>query len=339
MFFKNKNGSPVFEPVTIIICAKNEENNLLKNLPLILAQDYPNFEVIVVNDCSTDDTQDLLKDFEKKHTHLRTITIKEEGRTFGKKYPLTLAIKGAKNEWILLTDADCIPKSNKWLARMAANFSEEKDIVLGYGAYEKLPGFLNKLIRFDTFYIALQYFSFALAGKPYMGVGRNLAYKNSLFFKHKGFSKHNHVPSGDDDLFINRVADKRNTAIELDKESFTVSKAKTSFGEWFHQKRRHISTSKHYKGTTKSNLIALTLSSFFFIVLFVLLIVMNYNLYLIIPMFLFRLTFQFVIFRHSMNRLEERDLLLLSPFMEIVMMFIYPALAISNSLLKENKWK
>ena len=339
-FLKNKDKPLYSEPVTIIICAKNEAENLRKNLPLVLEQNYPSFDVIVVNDCSTDETPDVLKDFEKKYKHLRTITIKQEGHSLlGKKYPLTLGIKGAQNELLLLTDADCYPKSGKWLEKMIRNFSGEKDIVLGYGAYEKLPGFLNKLIRFDAFYIALQYFSFALIGKPYMGVGRNLAYRNSLFFKNKGFAKQNHILSGDDDLFINRVANRINTAIELDKESHTVSKAKTTFTEWFHQKRRHISTSKHYKRVTKQMLGALTLSSFFFILSFLLLVIMNYALYLILSMFLLRLTIQFIIFKKSMQRLDEKDLLLFSPLMEIIMMFLYPALAIYNILIKGNKWK
>jgi hypothetical protein len=111
----------------------------------------------------------------------------------------------------------------------------------------KGPGALNKIIRFDTFHTALQYLSYALAGQPYMGVGRNLSYKKAVFLRNKGFSAINHVPGGDDDLFINKVATKENTAIVIDKDTFTLSDPKKNFGEWFRQKARHYTTAKYYK--------------------------------------------------------------------------------------------
>src|SRR5688572_33381892 len=120
------------------------------------------------------------------------------------------------------------------------------EVVLGYGAYYKRPGMLNKLIRFETFHSALQYFSLALAGLPYMGVGRNLSYKKELFLRNKGFSSINHVLSGDDDLFINQVATKHNVNVVLDQEAFTLSEPKRRFKDWIRQKNRHYSTGKYY---------------------------------------------------------------------------------------------
>ena len=198
-------------PVSVIICAKNEDHNLPEFLPLILSQDYPDFEVVVVDDCSSDNTPDVLREFEKKYKHLKVITVKEDKKHHhGKKFAVMVGIKGAKNEHLLFTDGDCKPVDNQWIKKMMRSFtSPNTEIVLGYSKYEKLPGFLNKLIRFDTFHIALQYLSFAKAGSPYMGVGRNLAYKKSLFFKHKGFATHYHIESGDDDLFINRQRPKQ----------------------------------------------------------------------------------------------------------------------------------
>jgi hypothetical protein len=92
----------------------------------------------------------------------------------GKKLSITLGVKGAKFEHLILTDADCRPASRNWLKSIAENFSNEKQIVLGYGPYKKEKGFLNRLIRFDTTWIGMNYFSMALAKLPYMGVGRNL---------------------------------------------------------------------------------------------------------------------------------------------------------------------
>ncbi|HLW39046.1 MAG TPA: glycosyltransferase, partial [Brumimicrobium sp.] len=229
-FHKEKKPSTSSLPISIIISARNEEDNLAEFLPYILEQDYPNFEVIVVNHQSTDGTEYILKAFQETHSHLRVITLERDKHlAFGKKLPLTVGIKGAKHNHLLLTDADCMPTSNQWLKIMASKFSDKKEIVLGYAPLRKTKGFLNKLIRFDTAFIALNYLSFAKAGTPYMGVGRNLAYTKDLFLKNKGFKSHYSIQSGDDDLFIQEVAKKKNYTISLSPDSFCVSDAKETW--------------------------------------------------------------------------------------------------------------
>jgi len=219
-FFKEQDIQNEELPVSIVVCARNEYENLRKNLPLLLNQDYPYFEVVVVDDSSDDDTTELLNSFDKKYGNLKVFKLERNLNFFkGKKFPLALGIKSATYDIILLTDADCRPASDKWIRKMQANFKSGTDIVLGYGAYEKKGNFLNKLIRFDTFHIALQYLSLALAGKTYMGVGRNLSYRKSVFNQQKGFSGHYQIISGDDDLFISSVATKTNTRIEVTPES------------------------------------------------------------------------------------------------------------------------
>src|SRR6185312_2609594 len=152
-----------------------------------------------------------------------------------KKFPLSMGIKSSRYETLLLTDADCVPASEHWIQLMQNGYREGTEIVLGYGAYNKAEGLLNKIIRFETFHSALQYLSYALAGMPYMGVGRNLSYKKELFFNNKGFSSINHIPGGDDDLFINMVANKRNTTIVIDKDAHTLSEAAPTWQIWQRQ--------------------------------------------------------------------------------------------------------
>jgi cellulose synthase/poly-beta-1,6-N-acetylglucosamine synthase-like glycosyltransferase len=180
------------QSVSVVICARNEYYSLERNLPHILEQDYPDFEVVLVNDDSDDDTKDLLNDFSRRYQHLTVINVQKSNNFFkGKKFPLALGIKSAKNDLILLTDADCKPVDKNWIRSMQQQFSNPNvKIVLGYGGYQVTKGFLNKLIQFDTLMIALQYFSFAKTGIPYMGVGRNLAYRKSLFIEKKGFVNH-----------------------------------------------------------------------------------------------------------------------------------------------------
>jgi len=237
----------VEEPVSIIIAAHNEAENLKQFLPSILEQNYPIYEVIVINDRSEDNTDTIIALFKQKYPHLKSSFISLNSKiTYGKKLAVTIGIKAAKYENILLTDADCKPISNNWIQSMVQHFST-KDIILGYGPYFVKKTFINKLIRFDTLFIAIQYFSFAKAGIPYMGVGRNLAYKKDIFIKNNGLASHAHIKSGDDDLFISEVANSKNTIISIKSDSFVYSEPKKNFKNWAIQKSRHFTTFGRYK--------------------------------------------------------------------------------------------
>jgi glycosyltransferase involved in cell wall biosynthesis len=295
-------------PVSVIICARDEAARLVTHLPGALVQTYPStHEVIVVNHNSQDDTRFLLDEFKKTFKGLHIVNLEHEAIGIpGKKYPLSMGIKEALYEIVLLTDADCIPASEFWMQKMQDGYDKGTEVVLGYGAYKRAPGVLNKIIRFDTFHTALQYLSYALAGQPYMGVGRNLSYKKDVFLRNKGFSAINHVPGGDDDLFINKVATRENTAIVIDKDTFTLSDPKKNFGEWFRQKARHYSTAKYYKPRHK---FLLGLYSLTYILFYPLLIVsLFYDWRVALPLYGIRLIVQGLIFHKTMRRLGEEDL-------------------------------
>ncbi len=325
-------------PISVIICAKNERDNLLHFLPEFLNQDYPIFEVIVVNDHSVDDTEDVLKAFTMQYKQLKVVNVPDSDRFYGsKKFALTLGIKAAQYEHVLLTDADCKPASRNWIKWMS-NYAAKKKIILGFGAYEKQKGLLNKLIRFETFYTAVQYLSFTLSKIPYMGVGRNLAYEKELFFKNKGFSTHQHILSGDDDLFVNEVANKYNTQIVLNPEANTISIPKPTFKLWVRQKRRHLTTGKYYKFIHKLFLSIYPTSLMVFITLFIILILNQSPLHFILFVFIFRYLIQIIIFKIIENKLNSNDLWYLSPFFELFFMVFSPLLLISNFLKKNIKW-
>lgn len=339
-FYKKKELQNNTPPTTIIICARNEDHNISEFLPRIFEQDYPEFEVVVVNDCSFDNTGDILKEFSKKHSNLKIVTIKEDDYySHGKKVALMMGIKGATHEHLLLTDADCKPNSKNWLKNMTQHFVGETEIVLGYGAYEKQKGFLNKLIRFDTYMIALQFLSFSLARKTYMGTGRNLAYKKSLFFKMKGFASHYHIESGDDDLFVNEAATKKNSKVEIDIDSHTISRVKKTYKNWFRQKRRHVTTFKFYNFASKFRLMSLSISQYFFFISFTICLIVQFQPIVVLSIFTLRLIFQLLIFNKSMRKLDEKDLLLFSPIIELILLVIYPMITLSNMFMKKNKWK
>ena len=326
------------QPISVIICARNEEENLKKNLPKILKQKYFNFEVIVVNDQSTDKTSYLLEDFSKLYDNLKVVTIDQNvNHKIGKKFALTLGIKTTKHEHLLLTDADCLPNSDTWIKNMGKNFSYA-DIVLGYGGYEKKKGMLNKFIRFDTFNIAKQYLSFALSGYTYMGVGRNLAYKKSLFFKNKGFASHIHIPSGDDDLFIQEVAKKNIVTIEMSKDTHTRSEVVESWKEWIYQKRRHISTAPFYKPKFKILLILYPSIQVLFWSCIILLFITKSSIYIILSLLGLKLFSSYLINYNPMKRLGVLDLYWIHPLYEIGYLLIQGNFVLLNMFSKPKKW-
>lgn len=339
-FFRKKEGIESGEPVSVVISARNEYYNLKHNLPLLFEQDYPEFEIVVVNDNSQDESLELLEDMAREHKNLKIVNLNQDLNFFrGKKFPLSLGIKSASYDIILLTDADCHPASGQWIRNMAGKFRGEKDIVLGYGAYEKRGGLINLIIRHETLWTAIHYLSFALAGKAYMGVGRNMAYRKSLFYKNKGFSAHYTVASGDDDLFINSVATKNNVAVEIEHGSHTKSVPKTSFGDWVKQKRRHFTTWRYYRRKFKWLLGLWSFSQAFFLLMFVLLIVLKYNLIITLSVFFVRIVSYLLITKLCMKRLNEKELFVFSPIAELFLVVFYPLLSLVNAISKPDKWK
>jgi cellulose synthase/poly-beta-1,6-N-acetylglucosamine synthase-like glycosyltransferase len=243
-------------PVSVIVCARNENENLTDYLTTLLSQDYPCFEVIVVDDSSEDGTDLLLERWSRQFTNLYHTFVPRGARVLSsKKLALTIGLKAAHYEHILLTDADCRPESRYWIREMANGFTNNTEIVLGFSPYFERKGLLNRLIGYDTLFNGLQYMGMARSGHPYMGVGRNLAYKRSTFFNTGGFKGLLSNRAGDDDLFVNRVATKRNTTVVVNKNSLMWSVPKITWHEWFHQKRRHLSVSPQYSASSKIRLV------------------------------------------------------------------------------------
>ena len=337
--YRKKEGTAYTPPVSIIVCARNEEDNLFKNLPAILEQDYPDFEVIVVNDMSIDDSKHIIQAYQKQYKHLRIIELeKNRHRKFGKKVPLTVGIKGSSKEVLMMIDADCYPSGKYWLRRMVSNYMAGKEIVIGYGPYEKQKGFLNKLIRFDTIQIALTYLSFALVGRPYMAVGRNMSYTRKLFFDVDGFKSHYHIQSGDDDLFMKDAATKRNVAIEIDPRSFVFSHPKENWSDWVHQKQRHFTTAPRYRLINKLLLGIFPASMILMLLSFFILLPNCEWWWLPLSMIVFRYIMYWLILRVVFRKLEGADLVKWYPVMEMIHLIVIPFIFYSTDRREPEKW-
>ncbi|MEZ7497192.1 glycosyltransferase [Flavobacterium sp. Arc3] len=340
-FAKEQKTTPKRLSVSVIVCAKNEEENVVNFIPLLAEQNYPDFEIVLIDDASSDGTLDIFEDFEKQYPNIRLVKVQNNEAFWGnKKYALTLGIKAAKNDYLLFTDADCYPTSKEWITAMSSQFTMQKTIVLGYGGYEKIAkSFLNKLIRFETLVTAMQYFSWAKAGLPYMGVGRNLAYKKEEFFNVNGFINHIQIRSGDDDLFINEAATAKNTTIAYTPESFTYSKPKTKYKDWITQKRRHIATANHYNIVDKLQLGLFYCSQLLFILLPIILLSFQFRWILVLSLIAVRYIAVWIVVGFSAAKLKEDDLKYWFPIVELVLIFTQINIFILNTFSKPVHWK
>lgn len=339
-FHKEKsNNQSATVGVSVIIAARNESNNLYANLPFILDQIYPEFEVIVINHQSQDDSEYILDAYKRQYPNLKTIRVEKSVHLkYGKKLPLTIGIKGAKYEHLILTDADCKPASNMWIQSVMNHFSDDKEIVLSYGPYYKQKGFLNRFVRFDTAWIAMNYFSFAKARVPYMGIGRNLAYTKSVFNSVNGFKSHYALSSGDDDLFIQETARKKNYTINVDPNSFCYSKSVDSWDNLMNQKSRHYTTADHYKVFKKWMLGIYPLSLLIMTGTFVsLLFNMNF-IWFSLAIYLFILCIKWVVLGRAFKKLIEPKFIAWLPLWELFYAIATPLMYYSVNKKDIKKW-
>lgn len=310
-------------PLSVVICARNEAENLARFLPSVLEQDYPLYEVVVVNDCSEDNSDDVLGKLMKRYPHLKVSIIqKDPDFSHSKKLAMLIGIKAAHNDLLVFTDADCRPASPAWLRRVASAASGDADIIIGYGAYMPDRGLLNRYIRYETMFTAMQYFGMAMAGVPYMGVGRNLAYRKSYFFNHGGFGPHNHILSGDDDLFVNRNATAGNCSLMLSHDSFTLSVAPNSLSAWIKQRRRHLTAAVYYKKNDKFRLFLEPFSRVAYYVLLIILLSMLICWPAVAGIAGARLVMRTAILNRASKRFNEPRLWFISLFFDILAPFV-----------------
>ena len=325
--------------LSVIIACKNEAENLEQNLPFLLSQKNVNFEIILINDASTDHSTEIIQQFTNRHSNIKCVSIPFSNHYQGnKKNALNIGIQNAKYEHLVFTDADCKPASPFWLDTIANTFEPNVTMVLGYGQYEKNQTWLNKLIRYETLLAAWQYFSYSLHHLSYMGVGRNMAYTQTLFKKLHGFENHIHIKSGDDDLFINQCDPLENIAITWQKNSHTISKPKTSFSAWFRQKRRHITTSFYYKNSIKFLLALFYLSQVAFYSLFIALILFYpFSLLVIFIVFLRFIAYYYTLIPVA-KKLNESDLVYIAPVLELNLILLQGIIFIVNVISKPKSW-
>ncbi len=331
---------PSDQGASVIVCARNEYSNLVALLPLLFEQQHPRFEVVVANDASSDGTRTFLQEQQRLYPQLTVVTIDE--RLPGiqpKKYALQRAIQTARYNRLVLTDADCRPASVHWLAQMVSSLQGPIQVVLGYSPYFRKPGLLNKFIGYETLHTGLLYLGRALAGRPYMGVGRNLAYQKTFFEQGSGFKNHQQVVGGDDDLWVNQHARQSNTAVVVTPETLVYSLPKTNLRDYFHQKTRHLHTSQHYCFRDQLWLGALSLSTVLVWLAGTLLLVLGDNWPVIVGLFLFRWLILAAVLRTAGRCLHHPINLALLPILDFLHVIYYIAIGTRAFATTNISWK
>lgn len=327
---KNNVKNTENQSVSVIVCYHNESKNAISSLHNLSRIKAKNLEIVLVDDMSTDDT------FSQLSANLSSImrVVQNTTEHKGKKMALSHGINNAKYDWLLMTDADC-RVGEKWVKSMRS-MSLDHQIVLGYAPLDRSKSWIGKFARYETYYTALQYLSFALAGRPYMGVGRNLMYHRNIFDDADGFTSHTDIASGDDDLLINYAANAVNTTICLDPESFVYSPGKETFSSFIRQKTRHVSSSHRYRWVDK---LLLGLSSISQMGLYILAVVLLFSQYsswvLLLPAYwLLMMMIQYPICK----KLHSIDLWLLYPVYDMAMAMYYIIMIPFTFIKKQNTW-
>ncbi len=327
--------------VSIVISAKNEFENLKKLIPLLLNQQFQSFELIIVDDKSTDESYDYLIELEQKKDMIKLVRIDNTpDHINNKKYALTLGIRSAKYDHILLTDADCFPESDLWINEMCLGFRDDKKIFsIGYSQYYKTNGLLNTFITYETMLTAMHYFGVGLLGNPYMGVGRNLAYRKSFFLEKNGFGMHQKIVGGDDDLFVNQHATRKNTSFVLSPESTIYSNPKTVLSEFIQQKTRHMSVGKHYRSTDKFVLGLLSMSKITFWVSFFVAILSVFQTYIVLGSFLLVMVSLLTAMLTLKKKTGDKSNIWLLPILDFIYIFYYISTGLKVFFTKKVRWK
>lgn len=337
---QKQTSSGQIQPVSVIVYAKNEEENLRRFLPIILNQEHPEFEVILINDASNDDTYEIMEDFAQIDSRIKIVNVLNNEAFWGnKKYALTLGIKKAAHSFLLFTAADCVPTSDKWITQMSACLQDGKSIILGHSGYFKKKGnILNKFIRFENLLTAVQYFSSALWNKPHMGSSTNLAYTSKEFYNRNGFATHLHIRGGAHDLFVNEAANGNNTTACFTRNSLVRGVAPSNFKSWLNQKKHDASVARHYKVLHRVSMGLFQLSQLLFWLFFFILLTGPFWI-IAIALLVGRLILQGLVYYGSAKKLGETDLLWLFPFLEIFLVCTQISIFTSTFISKHQHWK
>lgn len=233
------------EPISVVILAHNNAEALDLHLPAILTQDYEfGFEVIVVSEQGDLATEAVVSHYSNS-PRLRSTFVPAHSLFMSKqKLSVSLGVKAAKNEWVILLDAECTPQTDTWLKAIARNFGENTDMVIGYSNYASTAKPFYRFVRLHTMcYLMNQ----ARRGTAYRTNGTNIAFRKSMFVNGDGYRGNLQYRNGEYDFVVNKYAKQGNTLVETSYEGSVREDAPTKKG-WI-DKNMYYMHIRHYMRT------------------------------------------------------------------------------------------
>ena len=311
-------------PVSVVVRSFNDGETLARLLPDLLGQEYtPGFEVIVVNEGSSDETTAIVESLSGTFDNLYLTFTPDDGlNVSSKKLAVTLGVKAARNPIVVLLNADAVMPSSKWLSRITLPFLDRNvDVVLGYSSpnllHDKEPGRRHR--AFNQTEESVAWISEALGGRPYRGSESNLAFRRKVFFDNKGFSRSLNLREGVDDIFVNEITDGGNTAVELARQTHILRDCYDLRAQIRASRKSHAFTSRFvpHRGSVMLNVGALSVLAA--VVLFVVASVLAWpNLVVAIAsavLVLFMIIYDVVWWRRAIRALSGPRMMLTLPWL------------------------
>ena len=321
---KEESKQTALPPVSVVMTAHNDADKLRANLLYVLEQDYPTFEVVVVDYRSSDDSKYVLQMLSQTYNHLKVVHLDANPNGFqGLKYPFSMGVKSAQYDLLLLTETDCVPKDVTnfcWIREMVAGYvGKQTEMVLGYCGIQPRRSPINWLQQYDNLDYSVEYLGAAIHRRPFTGCGRNLSYRRSLFMKSGGFIYHYHIPDGADDMFVCQNATRRNTSVVLSDGAFTTVEPQRSLRAWHSYRRHRAATHRYYGLGLRLNRLMRPLGVLLFYLSAALLLVGgNFPWQVLAGVVLIKLIWQIVATAQATERLDIKPVVYwLSPLFEI----------------------
>lgn len=251
--YKQKISNKTTPPVSVIVVVDDSLYYVDEILPRLLSQDYGAYEVVVVDNGSSVEVVEAIQMLAARYSHLKSTRINPDPKfTHRRKLALTVGIKAAQYPNLIFTETGSYPTSNQWLSFMAKGFTTG-EVVIGYTGIERGKGLTNRLIRCSRLMVSIRYLSSAIRGRAYKAVNTNMGFTSHLYFGNKGYN-YLRLNTGDDDLFIQKIADKNNTSVILHPKATMRETHYGGLSRWFNERRFYSYTFKYYPFRVKAGI-------------------------------------------------------------------------------------
>ena len=341
---KSRTSNEDLPPISIVITAHNEAHHLVESLPVILTQEYPDYEVVLVNDNSQDEIEQLALELNNRYHHLHYVNMGSSRSTMeGRKFPFAIGIQAASNPTVVFTNSSCIPSSPFWLQHIASKFVRQKEVVLAHTTYQSRGGLLNKWLHYDALVNSVRAFSYTLAKMPVLADSHNLAFKRHLFFDNKEkFFALSRLPFGEDNIFINQVANGKMCDVAVDPEA-VIYQTPISFSDWLRNKRYELVSQSYYRALHRFVLQCYNWLSFLFYpaaIASIALAALEMNwlaLGIGIGVTLLKFGMQFMVFHKGAKKMGEKGAAVSMLFFDLFFLLLQPWIYLASKFEK-SRW-